>query len=379
MGHILYSRVALSRAGIGEACKFYSTHIDEIDITFGSTERLRRAITDIVQYEKPRLIFLSPSAVPEVIGTDLPALCRELQREYPETRLLPFGCGGFNVGFHQGLGETLLLLVKNLPVDRGIAEPPAFNLIGSCADLFRFRADAGELIRIMDGAFGMKPLCVLTSDTATAQIEQMGGGRINIVIRREGEAAAEYLRDRFGTPCLSLRPYGIKATVQWIRRIGEITGIAPDEDFIAAQVREAETLSAPCEATLSHLLRERPDALKLSLGGHADIVKGIMAFGCGELLFPRGLCWCDDPEMAGEDLPYFSEDQWTRALEEQKGGLLMASGEALAWAGRNREMQISNPGPRWQVNPYQPPFVGFRGALHLLDLWINEVTENSSL
>jgi nitrogenase molybdenum-iron protein alpha/beta subunit len=376
MGHLLYSRVALNRAGIGDACKFYSTHIDETDITFGDTERLRRAVADLVQYEKPRLIFLTPSAVPEVIGTDLPALCRELQREYPETRLLPFACGGFDTGFHQGVRETLLQLVKNLAARRG-TEPPAFNIIGSCADLFRFRSDADELIRIMDGAFGMRPLCVLSSDTAPAQIGRMGGARLNLVIRREGEAAAEYLREQFGTPYLFERPYGTKATVQWIRKIGEITGTGPDEDFIAAQVREAETLSAQCRATLSHLLRQQPDALKLSLGGHADIVKGIMAFGCGELLFPRGLCWCDDPGMAGPDIPYFPEDELIGALEKQRDGLVMASGEILAWSGRSRALQISNPGPRWHINPYEPPFVAFRGALNLLDLWINEAMENT--
>jgi hypothetical protein len=104
-----------------------------------------------------------------------------------------------------------------------------------------------------------------------------------------------------------------------------------------------------------------------------------MAFGCGELPFPRGLCWCDDPEMAGPDLPYFSEDELIAALEKQRDRLLMASGEALAWAGRGRAMQISNPGPGWHVNPYEPPFVGFRGALHLLDLWINEVMGTGSL
>ncbi|MDR2135565.1 MAG: nitrogenase component 1, partial [Treponema sp.] len=303
MGHMLYSRAALSRAGLTDACTLYSTHINEMDITFGDTERLRRAVADLVQYERPRVVFLTPSSVPEVIGTDLPALCRELQREYPDTRLLPFGCGGFEAGFYQGVRETLLQLVKNLVRDGGIAETPAFNLIGSCADLFRFRADADELIRIMDGAFGMKPLCVLTSDTTLEQIGRMGGAGVNLVIRREGEAAAQHLRERFGTPYVCERPYGATATVRWIRRIGELTGAAPDEDFIAAQVREAEALSSQCGATLSYLVREQPDALKLSLGGHADVVRGLMAFGCGELPFPRGLCWCDDPEMAGPDLP----------------------------------------------------------------------------
>jgi hypothetical protein len=89
----------------------------------------------------------------------------------------------------------------------------------------------------MDGAFGMKPLCILTSDTSPDRIQRMGGARINLVIRHE--------------------------------------------DFIAAQVREAETLSAQCGATLSHLLREHADALKLSLGGHvpaAAILSGTLVW-----------------------------------------------------------------------------------------------------
>jgi nitrogenase molybdenum-iron protein alpha/beta subunit len=377
MGHVLYSRTALNRAGIADPCRFYSTHINETDITFGDTERLRRAVEYIGAREKPRLIFLSPSAVPEVIGTDLPALCRELRREYPGTPLIPLECGGFDTSPGRAVGETLSLLVKNLPLEGERGERPSFNLIGSCADLFRFKADAGEVLRIMEGAFGMKPLCVLSSGASVEQIEGMGGAWVNLVIRREGEEAAKHLQERFGTPYVSARPYGTRATVEWIRRLGETLGTAPKEDFIAAEVEESETRSGRFLPTLSYLLKKHPDALRLSLGGHADIVEGIMKFGCGDLSFPRGTCWCDDPGMADPDIPCLSEEGWVKALGKQKGGLLMASGEVLAWAGRNREMQISNPDLRWRVNPYEPPFIGFRGALNLLDLWINEAMANT--
>ncbi|HCX62285.1 MAG TPA: nitrogen fixation protein NifE, partial [Clostridiales bacterium] len=59
-------------------------------------------------------------------------------------------------------------------------------------------------------------------------------------------------------------------------------------------------------------------------------------------------------------------------VSEQKDGILMASGELLEWAGRNRMLQISNPDEKWRINPYVPPLVGFRGALHLVELWANE-------
>jgi hypothetical protein len=49
----------------------------------------------------------------------------------------------------------------------------------------------------------------------------------------------------------------------------------------------------------------------------------------------------------------------------------MASGEALEWGGGNLSLQISNPDTKWRLNPYLSPFVGFRGALNLMDLWLN--------
>ena len=60
-----------------------------------------------------------------------------------------------------------------------------------------------------------------------------------------------------------------------------------------------------------------------------------------------------------------------QAIQERQNGLLMASGAALAWAGRDETLQISNPTTGWHGNPYRPGFMGFRGALNLMDLWCN--------
>lgn len=371
MGHMLYGRVFLNRAGVVDACKLYSTHIDETDISLGGTERLSRAVADIVQRDKPRVLFLLPSAVPEIIGTDIPALCRELEPDYPDMRLLPFSKVGFDSYQHLGIQETLLQLVKTLPKNVPKTPFPSYNLIGSCADLFRFQADAGEIIRIMEGAFGIKPLCVMTSDTSVEQLEQLGGAHVNLVLRREGVPAAEHLQKRFGIPYLLARPYGIKGTCEWIKQVAQITGLTPDRGYVNGQRDEALRLISAALPSFRHFRKQSANGC-LSVGGHADVVKGILAFACGELSFPQGICWCDSPAMADEEIPFFTEEQWTQAMESQGNGLLMASGESLKWAGRNQELQIANPDTVWRLNPYEPPFVGFRGAIHLVSLWVNE-------
>ncbi len=376
MGHMLYSGVTLKHAGVYNGCKLFSTHIDETDIALGGTSRLNHTIANVVKSHQPRVIFLLPSSIPEVIGTDIPALCEELQPEYPGIRLLPFGHGGFDIIQHRGVQEALLLLAESLPVDTKKTPQPTFNIIGSCADLFRFQADAMELQRMMLGAFGMKPVCIMTSDTSIEDIEKMGGAHINLVIRREGIPAAEHLKKRFGTPYLLGRPYGIEGTTRWLEEVAQMSGLTVNKAFLKEEREISRSRLVPVMPRLRHIVRSHPDEALLSLGGHADVVKGILSFGLTELSLFKGVCWCDCPEMGSEDIPYFTEDQWTRAIQMQQKGYLMASGEALEWAGRNTELQISNPDTKWRLHPYEPPFVGFRGAVHLVNLWINETAED---
>ncbi|WP_434282266.1 nitrogenase component 1 [Clostridium botulinum] len=375
MGHMQYGRMFLNQAGISRGCKLYSTHIDETDISLGDTRRLNRTIAQIVERDKPKIIFLLPSSVPTVIGTDLVAICEELQPEYPNISLLPFGCGSFDIDGHRGVEEALLLLSKMLPKDVEKTEEPTFNIIGSCADLFRFNADAEEIIRIMKGAFGMEKLCVMTSDTSVEQIENMGGAHINLVIRQEGEPAAKQLKKRFGTPYLLARPYGIEGTLEWIDKIAKISGLTLDNSFIKSEKEKSMIQISPAIFGFQHVIREHPDEARISLGGHRDVVKGILSYAEEELSLIRGTCWCDSEAMASEEIPYFSENEWVQAILSEEKGILMASGEALKWAKRNIDLQISNPDIKWRLNPYESPFMGFRGSVNLVNLWLNDLLD----
>lgn len=376
MGHMLYARAFLNRAGVPNACELYSTHIDETDIALGGIDRIRKTIEYIAKNNSTKVIFLLPSSVPQIIGTDIPAICEELQPEYPNVRLIPFGSGGFGVLQHRGIQEALLLLAKTLPVKMERTWTPTFNIVGSCADLFNFHADANEIIRIMEGAFNMKHLCIMTSDTSIDNIEKMGGSHINLVLRREGEPAAKELQESFGTPYFIGRPYGIDGTIRWIENIAQILNIVPNNDFINSQREEVSRLISPIKPTFRHLIHQYPEIIQLSIGAHADVVQGILSFGCDELSLPKGICWCDNPEMSSEELPYFTEEQVIKNISEQKKGIIMANSEVLEWSGHSRMLQISNPDDKWRINPYASPFVGFRGALNLAELWVNEALKN---
>ena len=378
MGHNLYSGGALRRGGIydGYGAPLYTTYIDETDISLGDTERLSATISRVIQNDHPRVIFLQPSAVPEVIGTDLFAVSKLMQADFPETRLLPIGHGSFAISQHRGVQEALLALAEALPLDTGLTEKPSYNIIGSCPDLYRFFADAEEIVRLMGGAFDMAPVCILSSSASVSEIERMGAAHINLVIRREGIPAAKALQKRFGTPYVFGRPYGIAGTSDWLREVGKALGGGPDESFIETETALAmEQLDSPYR-TLEGNEWSYPDEAVLTIGGHADVVRGILDFATKELPIRKGVCWCDCPEMGDDEIPYFSEREWIPVVKEHKKGYLMFSGEALKWAGKNLQLQIANPDIGWRIHPYDPPFVGYRGALHLVNLWINEYALN---
>ena len=374
MGHNLYSGADLRRAGIyeGFGSPLYTTYIDETDISLGDTSRLDATIRQVIINDKPKVIFLQPSAVPEVIGTDLFAVANELQSEYPETRLIPIGHGSFAISQHKGVEEALLHLSRVLPLDKKPSDTLTYNIIGSCPDLFRYKADASELMRIMNSAFEMAPCCILSSDASISDIENMGSAHVNLVVRREGIPAAKILHERFGTPYVVGRPYGIKGTSAWIEEISSATSLKPDSAFIKYEEKLALEQIDYAFYTLQGNAWSYPDEATISIGGHADVVGGILNFATKEMPLIKGTCWCDCPEMGSPDIPFYPEKDWIPIVKNHSKGYLMFSGEALKWAGLNTQLQISNPDIGWRIHPYEPPFVGYRGAVHLMNLWVNE-------
>ncbi|WP_346884535.1 nitrogenase component 1 [Clostridium sp. UBA4395] len=371
MGHMMYGRMFLNKAGVSGLAKTYSTHIDEADISLGDTTRLNKAIAEIVEKDKPRVIFLLPSSVPEVIGTDLSAISKELQPQYPDIPIIPFKYGGFDIFGYRGVQEALLLLAKTLSIDIEKSSEPKFNIIGSCSDMFRFQADAEEIARVMEGVFRIKPSCIMTSHTSVDEIRHMGEASINLVVRREGIPTAEYLQNKFNTPYLIGRPYGVKGTIKWIKEIEKLLNIPINQKFIEKEKEIIRDQTIPTIPIFKHILRSHPEKGTICLGGHADVVQGILNYATEEMMLNKGPCWCDSVDMSSEDIPYFTEEEWAPIIRSHKKSLLMTSGEALEWGGGNLSLQISNPDIKWRLNPYLSPFVGFRGALNLLDLWFN--------
>lgn len=370
MGHMVYGRTFLHRLGSQES-RLYSTHISEAEITMGDTDRLKRAIEHVSGLNGIRAIFLLASSTPEVAGMDLEAAALELAVEFPDVLLIPMGTGGFDHTGSKGVEETLLRLAKHFPHSAERTDKRSFNMIGSCADVYRFGQDASELARIVKGAFHADLLCCMTSDTSIKALEQMGAAHFNLVLRREGVPAAEHLEKQFGTPWLYARPYGIQGTAEWVQQAEERLNMTADRDFLRAEICSVREQTQPLLTALSRYLHIHTLDSCMVLCGHGDVVSGIAEYGKLELGFEKIECYCDDPCMATPEMVYLT-DALKDTLARREGGFLMASGELLQMAGKDRTLQISLPDDQWH-HRYEPPFVGFRGAVHLLTMLANDM------
>lgn len=372
MGHMYYGNASLIRKGIYQRDGMYSTHLSEIDISLGKTRNLDKVVEKVVEMGIHKCIFLLPSSIPELTGVDLETKIYDYRDLYPDMKFIGFKKGGFKNSENDGIEEAILNIVKEIPVKNIEKDRMTYNIIGSCADLFKFREDELEIVRMLDTAFGIKPISILSSNTTISQIEKMGAASINIVLREEGLKGAKFLESTFGTPYIHKRPYGYEGTKDWIEKISEILDIPIKREFLMEE-RELKFTMESLRPYFHHELSEHEDLARLNLGGNREVVKGILEFG-KELGFKQGFCWCERKNASTEEIPYRPEDEWSKFIKEKGKDLItMASGEALNYGKINPMMQISNPDVAWRINPYEPPLVGYRGAMHLINLWINKL------
>ncbi len=370
MGHMIYAERWLWQSVPGSGSKLFTTHLDEKDIALGITKRFTLAVREILEKEKPEVIFVLPSAVPEITGVDMEILCEEAELEFGQ-KIIMLKKGSFHEKLHHGIEEGLCCLVKELAAEKNVkkTETLTYNLIGSCIDLAKFQADVYELQRILKAAFGMEPLCVLTLETSVGQIKKMGGAHINLVLRREGIKAAEALKETFHTGYVYGRPYGYGGTKEWLEEIAQSLGLTINRDFIDREIKEGSPALNYCRQVASM----SPYKAGISIGGNYDVVKGILDFAVKEAGMKKKYVWCDVKDYEDDYIPYQAEEDLVNHITKDLDGILMADKAAYHMAGRKSGPIINRSLNSRNFNKYESPYMGFRGAMNLCSIWLDNL------
>ena len=212
------------------------TQLDNDAIVFGAEEYLREALQAHIEHPPALLAVISGSSA-SLIGDDVGAIARAAGVTCPVVAIDSGGLiGSFADGWRHASCAALAVLLRETaaPARHGV------NLIGMTASYYNGENDARELVRLLTGA-GYAVRCVFGCDMSPEDIDALAQAELNIVVHDElGLAAAKYIEQRCGTPCIApLPPYGRAGTRRWLEAVFAALPPAHGE-AAAAEIEEAE-------------------------------------------------------------------------------------------------------------------------------------------
>ncbi len=342
----------------------YTTHISEVDITFGRHEKLSGAIKEVDGTHQPKYIFVMASSVSALIGIDIESICLEMQQEV-KAKLIPVSTGGYDGDYNLGVEQALTLLVETMTKENA-SEENLYNIIGCTIDSYNFLSDRTEIENILHETFGMKLNTCFTAYTSVEEIEQAAKAKYNIVIRREGLKCAEYMKEHFNIPYVYGRPYGGCATLAWLKEIAQVFEKKVNMDYVKGKAEEIKEHSSNYRRYITNFTSK-----EVLLYGEYDTVLGLKVF-MEELGLNAATLYIKH-EMA--NLPEAIKAKPTEAMlkEELKKDYHMVMGDDVLhrMSGDKHFLQIANPNMD-SYNFYRyTPLLGFNGAVRILQDLMN--------
>jgi nitrogenase molybdenum-cofactor synthesis protein NifE len=196
----------------------FTTDMGEIDIVYGSEEKLLHAIHRTFEAVNPKAIFVYSTCVSGLIGEDIEAVCRRAETEL-NIRVIPVNAPGFvgpkNLG-NRIAGEVLLEHVI------GTGEPPVtthydINLIGE----YNIAGDLWFVEPLLAKA-GFRVLSKITGDSTFEEITWAHRAKLNVMVcSRALINVAQEMKRKYGIPFVEVSFFGSTGIAKALRSIAD--------------------------------------------------------------------------------------------------------------------------------------------------------------
>ena len=209
----------------------YRTRLDEGDVISGSTDKLRRLLSGVVNdLDDQQIIMVNNACTPIIAGDDVESLLKAMRRRCP----VPIMLLGPDGGTH-----PFLQFFLKMKEDRGFAEaeadPSAVNLVGFPAT--RDVEDLTLLLEQMGARINCRPFPRIEMSifddylTAAAQIFLPNVFFTEIYEKLFGDV---------GVPTFTpAAPYGMAATGAWFEAVGEALGMKKQARAVSEEARKS--------------------------------------------------------------------------------------------------------------------------------------------
>ncbi|MDR1656690.1 MAG: nitrogenase iron-molybdenum cofactor biosynthesis protein NifE [Deltaproteobacteria bacterium] len=197
----------------------FSTDLDERDIVFGGTEKLSRAVDEIVANYHPPLIFIYSTCIVGVIGDDVEAVCRKAEAKH-SIRVINVQAPGFagnkSVGYRLA-GEALMKLISPHYTGRKVKAVNIlgdYNLAGEIWIIKNYFQQIGiDVLSVFTGDSSYQTL--IKAPSASLNIVQCAGSMVNLAAKME---------ESFGIPWVTASFFGTDDTSSALLRAAELMG-----------------------------------------------------------------------------------------------------------------------------------------------------------
>ncbi|MEA4891060.1 MAG: nitrogenase component 1 [Peptococcaceae bacterium] len=190
--------------GFGGSSAIYTSNLRELEVVMGDDEDLLFKLEGVIRDLEPNFLALLSSPAPMVIGTDIPALARILEKR-TSCPVLPFDTHGIAF-YDQGQAEAMLALAKRFSRPPGeTAAPYDINILGGTPLSLGCPKQMDALIALFHelGYPRISSWC-MSGDFPAIQ----AGAKYNYVVSASGLPAARWLEKEYGTPCIAGIPVG---------------------------------------------------------------------------------------------------------------------------------------------------------------------------
>ncbi|MGL5086019.1 MAG: nitrogenase component 1 [Clostridium sp.] len=172
--------------------KVYSLILKDKDIIFGADKKVKNAVKEIYNREKPSGIMIVTTCVPELIGEDYVGLVEDLKEELETnifvTRTEHYKCSSHIPGMRRALAQLINVMEKS-DVSSGI------NILGHRDDSF----EKTELIQILKkNNIGIN--AIIPSKCSLDSIKTASSAKVNIVTDMIALDLAKDMKERFSIP-----------------------------------------------------------------------------------------------------------------------------------------------------------------------------------
>jgi nitrogenase molybdenum-cofactor synthesis protein NifE len=346
----------------------FTTDMTEIDIVYGSEEKLYNAIVKTCETVRPKAVFVYATCVSGLIGEDIVSVCKRAENKLG-VRIIPVNAPGFvgpkNLG-NRIAGEVLLESVI------GTGEPAIttdcdINLIGE----YNIAGDLWLVEPVLNAA-GIRVLSRITGNASFEEITYAHRAKLNVVVcSRALINIARTMEKKYGIPYVEVSFFGKTEMAKALRAIAQKLH-DPAGKLLPGLLEKVEAVIAHEERQLEEGLK-RFDHLKgrkavLYTGGVKSwsFISALMDLGIEVVAVGTKKSTVEDEEkmreLLGQDAPLVEDvapKNLLKLLAERKADILVAG-------GRNQYLAIKEGFPFVDVNQERhTAYAGYEGLLNL--------------